>query len=404
MQYPVTTSKLMVLGGHSAMTYGRTLLLVLSLVVAGIVMWRPGTGNSVDEATVALLGVDSTHDRQVGPRTEAIETVRLGMRVRGRNPLFTDRERASWQEPDFSSWRAVSLTMRKSNGGQLDVRLLRPASWLARQNAEVGSTVELDLPEMGASGPALVTVIEDAPPIEERAEIDGGSVVTGRFAHTSGADEQLVSLHVEDGNEPITGTSNHPFWSEDRQAFVEAGELKPGERVRTAHVGVVRVTKTERGPPASRRVYNLEVYGEHVYWVGSQGVLVHNNCHLVPLTAGDDGVVVAGRVIVRRFDSKQKIKRAKKHGIAIDPNMAPDRTPAIPTTTTSIDPVNPNTIRKLTAAQRIEAFIDIDVTGKRLLVTKTKAGVTEIRVLDDIDASDIVNSGRVRKSRLSTED
>ena len=106
------------------------------------------------------------------------------------------------------------------------------------------------------------------------------------------------------------------------------------------------------------------------------------------------------REFVRRFDSKAKIKKARKNGIAFDP----EKGHGIPTTTTQIDPVNPDKIIDMTGAKSADAYIDIDVTGKKTNRLTTKAGHIEIRVLEDIKPEDIVHHGRVRKSKRSPED
>ena len=51
----------------------------------------------------------------------------------------------------------------------------------------------------------------------------------------------------------------------------------PGEHLRLADG---RTTTLTRAEPISEQlpVYNLEVDGEHVYYVGTSGVLVHNTC------------------------------------------------------------------------------------------------------------------------------
>jgi hypothetical protein len=71
----------------------------------------------------------------------------------------------------------------------------------------------------------------------------------------------------------------HPFWSVDRQDYISAGELVPNERVLLYNGDTKRViNKLSR--PGPEFVYNLEVFGEHVYHVTTDGVLVHNNCEL----------------------------------------------------------------------------------------------------------------------------
>ena len=75
---------------------------------------------------------------------------------------------------------------------------------------------------------------------------------------------------------PIGVTANHPIWSEDRKDFISAGDLLPGEKLLTANYTVTNVMAVKPhnvGEP----VYNLEVDGEHVYFVSAAGILVHNS-------------------------------------------------------------------------------------------------------------------------------
>jgi hypothetical protein len=78
----------------------------------------------------------------------------------------------------------------------------------------------------------------------------------------------------------VGATPEHPFFSVDRQAYIAAGELHPGEEVMTAGEKVVKFLSgklRDKGEP----VYNIEVWREHNYYVGSKGsgefLLVHNN-------------------------------------------------------------------------------------------------------------------------------
>ena len=105
------------------------------------------------------------------------------------------------------------------------------------------------------------------------------------------------------------------------------------------------------------------------------------------------------RQIVRRFDTTKNIKRARKEGITFDP----EKGSGIPTTTTNIDPVDPDAIREITGARSAESYIDIDITGKKTLQRRTKSGNIEIVVQEDIKPADIVGHGRVRRSRHSPE-
>ena len=82
---------------------------------------------------------------------------------------------------------------------------------------------------------------------------------------------------IENQSEPIGVTATHPFWSADRQAFVEAGNLLLQERLKGIDGQEYRLTSiVPRAGPET--VYNLEVAIDHVYYVGQNGLLAHNMC------------------------------------------------------------------------------------------------------------------------------
>ncbi len=121
------------------------------------------------------------------PRTKPIEQVRLGERTAGKNPLRKEVDEGT--EPTPETWRQVNLVMTKPSGKELQIELLRPLDWLEAIEAEPGSTIDLDLPEMGATGPAEVLSIAPCPTIQP----GDGNVVTGRFTHEP--DGELVNVH-----------------------------------------------------------------------------------------------------------------------------------------------------------------------------------------------------------------
>lgn len=71
--------------------------------------------------------------------------------------------------------------------------------------------------------------------------------------------------------------------------------------------------------------------------------------------------------------------------------------------TTDVIPQSPDQIKRLTGARNADAYMDIDVTGKRLLRRFTKGGVKEIVIQDDIDSEDIPYSGKTDKSGYENE-
>jgi hypothetical protein len=207
-------------------------------------------------------------------KTKPIEDVQLGDRLIGYNPLRNDTENASQIRP--VGWRRIQLQL-SSGGTRFDIDLLRPLSWLTSNNARVGSTLWLSMPEMGVEGDATVTAIAPCPTIEDDKH-GHRPVVTGTFRHNS---TKVVNLMIEGLERQVGVTDNHPVWSETRSRFVRAGELKQGEIVRTLKGRYSRVLAVAAESARGQAVYNLEVDGEHVYHVAESGVLVHNTC-IVP--------------------------------------------------------------------------------------------------------------------------
>ncbi|MDM4019405.1 polymorphic toxin-type HINT domain-containing protein [Roseiconus lacunae] len=305
-----------------------------------IVQWAGQASKSPKsgEQPVGLLPTNLAPSLGRLPSTKPIEEIRVGDRVLSRNPEVTDAERARWQDPDWEDWLHLRLVMAKDDGSELHIELLRPESWVLERlsyvtddrvsastavgtianvtlaspqvrrpltpkgskratridsdplsplrpfyrdlmltSAElatsgtdlIGITVALDLPEMGAVGTAYVTAFDPCPPISKGA----GQPVTATFAHRSST--EVLDIIFEGEDEPIGVTDNHLFWSVDDQRFVPIGEMNVGDRVQTYSGDTKRIAgKLPR--PGPQAVYNLEVYGEHVYFVGQQGILAHN--------------------------------------------------------------------------------------------------------------------------------
>jgi hypothetical protein len=104
-----------------------------------------------------------------------------------------------------------------------------------------------------------------------------GSLVTGRFITREVNTIARAEIAGVDGTiEIVEGTPTHPFWSVDRNSWVPLGELQPGEHLQggDGNATVLSVSIEEKSVP----VYNIEVFGEHVYQVGELGCLVHNTC------------------------------------------------------------------------------------------------------------------------------
>ncbi|MFG2920541.1 polymorphic toxin-type HINT domain-containing protein [Streptomyces sp. NPDC048305] len=106
--------------------------------------------------------------------------------------------------------------------------------------------------------------------------------------------ERLITTHDDkhftrllfrtpSGPSVVTATDTHPFWSVDARSWLDAGEIRPGARLRTpdgSSLTVAAVTRyTQR-----QTTHDLTVAGIHTYYVlaGPAPVLVHNTGGCLP--------------------------------------------------------------------------------------------------------------------------
>ncbi|WP_158842816.1 golvesin C-terminal-like domain-containing protein [Saccharothrix deserti] len=98
-------------------------------------------------------------------------------------------------------------------------------------------------------------------------------------------DKDLVELTVDtDGNAGhetgvVVTTDNHPFWIDDEGRWLDADEVRAGQRVRSVSGMQLEVLTARTFQRHGQRVHNLTVEGVHTYYVGAaaQSVLVHND-------------------------------------------------------------------------------------------------------------------------------
>jgi hypothetical protein len=93
-------------------------------------------------------------------------------------------------------------------------------------------------------------------------------------------EDSLVSL-VDEAK--IKTTWNHPFWVVDKQAWIEARHLKAGDKVLLSSGKEVAISGTRSYNVEATKVYNFEVEDNHTYFVGEDGVLVHNYVFVIPV-------------------------------------------------------------------------------------------------------------------------
>jgi len=89
----------------------------------------------------------------------------------------------------------------------------------------------------------------------------------------------LIKVTLTSG-ESIETTAGHPFYIQGK-GWQAASTIKVGAALQL-HNGTVVVVKTVDTSVRVERVYNLTVANTHNYFVGSDGVLVHN-CKKPPL-------------------------------------------------------------------------------------------------------------------------
>ncbi len=85
-------------------------------------------------------------------------------------------------------------------------------------------------------------------------------------------------LHLYTTADDIDTTTNHPFYVIGK-GWVAAGDLNKGDELylESGDIAIVTGSEFERfGKPI--RVYNLEVADSHTYFVGDNGILIHNTC------------------------------------------------------------------------------------------------------------------------------
>jgi Protein of unknown function (DUF1557). len=204
------------------------------------------------------------------------------------------------------------VRVRKFEGEKAALHAEFLSSWSAMENdgLSVGSKMFVDYEEFGVSGFADIEEIRPCPKIPSRPS-DHHCLVTATFGHDA---QNLINLYVSGLAEPIGVTDTHPFWSADRSQFVPAGELREGENLKTVDGVEASVVRMESRP--SEQVFNLEVDGEHVYYVSASGILVHNTCTqgvYVLVDPISKEVKYVGRGDVAARLAKHKLNPLKSH-------------------------------------------------------------------------------------------
>ena len=122
------------------------------------------------------------------------------------------------------------------------------------------------------------------------SEIEKGDMVLGRSDNsplltesTTAAEVKEIFRHPDsrlfrlyfDSDTSIGATSVHPF-AVDGKGWITVEDLEIGDKIVTHAAGIALTLIAIEPLPGSHDVYNLEVEGEHTYFVGADGAWVHN--------------------------------------------------------------------------------------------------------------------------------
>ncbi|MDX3231506.1 Hint domain-containing protein [Streptomyces sp. ME19-01-6] len=102
--------------------------------------------------------------------------------------------------------------------------------------------------------------------------------VTQVFATEGDKDFTRITVSTDRGPATLMATDNHPFWLADAKRWKNAGDLRPGDRLRSAAGSPLPVTAV-LDQQVSQPTHDLSVAGPRTYYVlaGETPVLVHNN-------------------------------------------------------------------------------------------------------------------------------
>ena len=192
-----------------------------------------------------------------------IEDIRTGARVfaqSGPQACPTDIDRSSWRVYELEIQHGASL---------IELETIRPKGWIDEDTLGTEDTTYVEFAELNIRGRAHLTAVRDVPEIAPGR----GCIVLSTF--TRDHVDTVVDLEVDGADASIGVTKNHRLFSTTRNAWIEAVELHPSERLKTLEASTRTVGVTPR--EGRHRVYNIEVEHLHTYHVGEQAILAHND-------------------------------------------------------------------------------------------------------------------------------
>ena len=166
---------------------------------------------------------------------------------------------------------------------EIDTRLAQ----IQARRSEVAGDWSGDYNRIGERPPCflagtLVHTPDGVRPIEQLQRGDrvlawmtDSSALTSRPVLRPERGRTLRVLDVDVAGERVTTTPRHRFWIPDREEWLEARALVPGMQLLDTSGGA-HVVEGVQERAVEEDTFNLSVDGEHDYFVGSVGVLVHN--------------------------------------------------------------------------------------------------------------------------------
>jgi len=134
----------------------------------------------------------------------------------------------------------------------------------------------------------------------------GDTVYAYDFGEGKVVEEPVEAIHqnftyhwveIEVNGEVIRATRSHPFWVESEKRWYRAADLKVGMKLLSQSGQTVAVSSLKiDDPDQAETTYNFEVAYQHDYFVGFDGVLVHNGPSFVVSPNGTVFPVPTGAV------------------------------------------------------------------------------------------------------------
>jgi RHS repeat-associated protein len=110
-----------------------------------------------------------------------------------------------------------------------------------------------------------------------------------------------IWIDITISGETIRATRGHPFWVESENTWIDAEHLKSGMVLLLENGETRTITKVARFDSTPDDTFNLIVSDFHNYFVGNNGILVHNGGELVNAVGHGENANVTAREAVARI-------------------------------------------------------------------------------------------------------